>query len=904
MYRLFLVVTSIIVLPFALLANDTLEFYINNPNKQESQREITKILGSKNNRSIADLYSKTAIYFSNNGNSEKAIGYFSKAVDLYDSVDAISEKAVNYGYLASAYYDLGRYEKSIDFLRRSFILHIHLKDTISAAQQKIDIAFVYSNTFRSTKAIQSFSEALSIYKQINDTLNLAKSYYYIGKEYFENGVLDSTLVYYLKTLELDLLKKSDADIIASYNNIGVIYYQKGDFFHAKELFELSHSVALKINNQSSFGIYFNNIGNIYFESSNFIAADSIYRISLDHKRRLNDRDGESATLFNVANVYRKLGKRAEAIATYEQSLQMATSQFNSSFIAQNYKALSELYKEDKQYEKAFSYYQQYVSNMYSILADNDHKQMTEVQSKYETTRKVAASLEREMKMQRLFADYNENSKRKEIQAAKQKERIRRNWNYFFIGILILVGASILVVLIRNKEKKKANKILDAQNKEIEESTKIIQSQTELLLSSNVELEKLSVVARETDTAILIMNARGDYEWVNEAYSRIFRLTNNQLADTLMNIREAVGAKNILRKLDECYSSKDAVSYEQNIKNIDGGSLWVNVTLTPILDKDGDISRLISINSDITSIKNAEAEILQQKEEIETQRDELQDQHDYVLDQKEEIENQKNALSDSLNKLQSAQKKLVESEKMAALGSLVAGVAHEINTPIGIGLAASTTMHNKSIQIEEMFANKTMKMSDLTSYIDNATQACDLILSNLNRTAELVKSFKQVSIDNMTEQKREFILDRYIDDVIRSLAPKIKHRPIDVSVKCPENLKLCSFPGAFAQVFTNFIINSLIHAFDETDKGSIRIEIESNDTNLTIRYSDTGKGIPEKNLSKIFDPFFTTNMQHGTGLGMNITYNLVTQKLNGDITLRSEEGRGVLFTITIPQSQIS
>jgi signal transduction histidine kinase len=332
-------------------------------------------------------------------------------------------------------------------------------------------------------------------------------------------------------------------------------------------------------------------------------------------------------------------------------------------------------------------------------------------------------------------------------------------------------------------------------------------------------------------------------------------------------------------------------------------MWVNVTLTPILDKDGEISRIISINSDITSIKNAEAEILQQKEEIETQRDELQDQHDYVLGQKEEIEEQKNRLAESLAKLQSTQKKLVESEKMAALGSLVAGVAHEINTPIGIGLAASTSMFNKSLHIEELFANKTMKLSDLSAYLENANHACELILSNLNRTAELVKSFKQVSIDNMTEQKREFILDQYIDDVVRSLAPKIKHRPVDISVQCPKGLTLISFPGAFAQIFTNFILNSMLHAFDETDKGSIRIDVAIINEDLVVKYSDTGKGIPAKNLPKIFDPFFTTNMQHGTGLGMNITYNLVTQKLKGEISLESEVNKGVLFTIVIPLSQI-
>lgn len=903
MQRIFFAIAFMLFLPLTLHGKDTLEFYSSNRNKDDAEREISKILESKNLHSIADLYNKTAIHYANNGKPQKAVGYFNYAIDLYDSLGAVNEKALNYGYLASTYYELGRYEKSIDFLRRSYILHLHLKDSISAAQQKIDIAFVYSNTFRSTKALESFKEALGLYKKLRDTTNIAKTYYYIGREYLENSELDSTLAYYKKTLELDIVKKAQIDIIASYNNIGVIYYKKNDYVSAKEYFDRSQVVAQQINHRESYGIYYNNVGNIFFEKGNYRIADSTYRVSLKYKRELKDKDGEAATLFNIANIYRKIGKRNEAIATYEQSLALASIQSNGSYVAQNYKALSELYKETRQFEKAFAYYQKYVSNMYSILADEDHKQMTEVQSKYENTRKVAASLEREMKMQKLFADYNENIKRKEIQTERQKERIRRNWNIFFAGIFLIICIGVLIIIKRNREKKTANKILDSQNNEIEQSNKTIEEQTELLRASNIELEKLSVVARETDTAILIMSADGRYEWVNEAYSKFFGITNEQLDAEEGIIFESINSKQVIRKLEECSRTKEPISYESGIKNKEGESMWVNVTLTPILDKDGEISRIISINSDITSIKNAEAEILQQKEEIETQRDELQDQHDYVLGQKEEIEEQKNRLAESLAKLQSTQKKLVESEKMAALGSLVAGVAHEINTPIGIGLAASTSMFNKSLHIEELFANKTMKLSDLSAYLENANHACELILSNLNRTAELVKSFKQVSIDNMTEQKREFILDQYIDDVVRSLAPKIKHRPVDISVQCPKGLTLISFPGAFAQIFTNFILNSMLHAFDETDKGSIRIDVAIINEDLVVKYSDTGKGIPAKNLPKIFDPFFTTNMQHGTGLGMNITYNLVTQKLKGEISLESEVNKGVLFTIVIPLSQI-
>jgi signal transduction histidine kinase len=294
----------------------------------------------------------------------------------------------------------------------------------------------------------------------------------------------------------------------------------------------------------------------------------------------------------------------------------------------------------------------------------------------------------------------------------------------------------------------------------------------------------------------------------------------------------------------------------------------------------------------------------QKKEIEEQRDQLQDQRDYVIEQKEELEKQKEHLEQTLQILQSTQKKLVESEKMAALGSLVAGVAHEINTPVGIGIAASSSMVTKTEHLETSFNSKKMTMSELQNYLETTKQACELIYSNLNRTAELVKSFKQVSVDNMTEQKRVFNLLEYLNDIVRSLGPKIKVRPVKVILDCPDNIVLNSYPGSYYQIITNFINNSLMHAFEENQEGEMIVKAFVLNENLTIIYTDNGKGIPKENISKVFDPFFTTNMQFGTGLGMNITFNIITQHLGGEISLESSVGEGVKFTVIIPMLKLS
>ena len=295
-----------------------------------------------------------------------------------------------------------------------------------------------------------------------------------------------------------------------------------------------------------------------------------------------------------------------------------------------------------------------------------------------------------------------------------------------------------------------------------------------------------------------------------------------------------------------------------------------------------------------SVRQRTLEIEQQKEEIATQRD-------LALKQRNQIEAQRNELSQTLEQLKATQAQLVESEKMASLGNLVAGVAHEINTPVGIGITGSSALVERIQEFAEMLRSQTAKRNDLQEFLRQAYQNAKLILSNLQRTAELVRSFKQISVDESTEQMREFELKAYITDVLRSLQPKFKNRSIDIQLHCPHELTLKSYPGALAQIITNLIINSLQHGFSDTDTGSIDIACSVHKNSIRIEYSDTGKGIPAEIRKQIFDPFFTTDMKSGTGLGMHIVYNLATQKLGG--TLRctcTDTKQGASFLLELPK----
>tara|TARA_R110000744_G_scaffold46512_1_gene102772 strand:+ start:6183 stop:7826 length:1644 start_codon:yes stop_codon:yes gene_type:complete len=261
----------------------------------------------------------------------------------------------------------------------------------------------------------------------------------------------------------------------------------------------------------------------------------------------------------------------------------------------------------------------------------------------------------------------------------------------------------------------------------------------------------------------------------------------------------------------------------------------------------------------------------------------------------------NELIQTLEKLHQFQRQMVQNEKMASLGDMVAGVAHEVNTPIGLGVTASTMMLDRLASMQKDFENKTLKASSLSKFISEGQENLNIIYRNLNRAAELISSFKQVAVDQSSEVDRVFSFSKLMDEILLSMRPKLKSMTHIINVECPENLYIESKAGPINQIMINLIMNSIIHGFENKDQGAINIKISLiADKKISVVFSDDGAGIPEYLRKRIFDPFVTTKRgQGGSGLGMHLVYNLVTQALNGSIALTSEEGQGVEFTILFP-----
>jgi signal transduction histidine kinase len=302
----------------------------------------------------------------------------------------------------------------------------------------------------------------------------------------------------------------------------------------------------------------------------------------------------------------------------------------------------------------------------------------------------------------------------------------------------------------------------------------------------------------------------------------------------------------------------------------------------------------------TKIEEQKEELVAANTQLEKNQEDLHEINTLLEEQQEELMQQKEELQTTLENLQKTQEQLIESEKMAAIGGLVAGVAHEMNTPLGIGITAVSNLIEDVEKMAALYEKDEISRKDFKGFLESAHDTAKLIQKNLERAASLIQSFKQVSSDQVTEQQRIFALKEYINDILLSLRPKFREKKIEFNIVCDDELQMNSYPGVFAQIFTNLLLNSLQHGFYKRDTGVITIKADISNNQLKIQYSDNGTGISKKDLPHIFEPFYTSDQRRGTGLGLNIIYVLIKQKLRGTITCTSNLGEGVLFEIEVPQ----
>lgn len=396
------------------------------------------------------------------------------------------------------------------------------------------------------------------------------------------------------------------------------------------------------------------------------------------------------------------------------------------------------------------------------------------------------------------------------------------------------------------------------------------------------------------TPIGVTNSAGEIILFNEAFSATFGYTVDDMIDADGWFRLAYP--------DPDYRAGSLVSWNADVAAAARAGIPTPPREYRIHTKNGEYkdvlisTRLVedlfvSTFEDITLSKRNEAELAQYRTHLEQ----------LVASRTQELARKNGELETALQQLQQAQDQLVQESKLSSLGALVAGIAHELNTPIGTARMASTTLAELSLNFGQKLASPTgIRKSELNDYLGQVGESVELIERNIVRAANLIQSFKQVAVDRTSSQRRRFNLQQVADEVVLTLQPMLKPTPYQLETRIDPAIHIDGYPGPLGQVLVNLIENALKHGLEGRPHGHIRIAAQMQGKAVLLTVSDDGCGILAEHLPRVFDPFFTTRLgQGGSGLGLNIVFNIVNGLLGGNISADSPPGEGARFSLTLP-----
>lgn len=527
--------------------------------------------------------------------------------------------------------------KEIDSL--TFILENYQKeDTV-----KVNILNELSDAFYSTdieKTLFFASKADSLSDNLNYKKGKAESLYLLGKYYYMKSFYPIALEYYQQLLEIydDLNdEKSKATIL---NSIGIIHYLQSDYTQAYSYFEKSLEIQIKKNNKSGISGCYNNIGITFEEQGEHEKALEYYQKSLNIDAELEDTYGIAKSYTNIGNIFRKMGNNTEAISYLENAAKISEENNFKPDLSYIYFCIGSVYLNTNNFEKAlnFTLKGKIIAKEYDLLdvLKDIYEQLSKIYAakkdfenaytNFTLHKELNDSLFNEENLKRIITLENTYEFEKEkhtIELEQQKkdaitaETIKRQKTIrnFLIAVVLLVIIFSLVILKNYFQKKKANIILEKQKIQIEEKNEELRQQKEEIISqanqlelTNKELEKLSIAASETDNAIVIMDKKGKFEWFNEGLSKLYGYSALELKEKFPDIFSISEKSNIKNIVKDVFEQKKTSNYESIIKTKSGQQMWVQTTLTPIIDENGEISKIIAIDSDINKLKKIEKEL--------------------------------------------------------------------------------------------------------------------------------------------------------------------------------------------------------------------------------------------------------------------------------------------------------
>lgn len=414
----------------------------------------------------------------------------------------------------------------------------------------------------------------------------------------------------------------------------------------------------------------------------------------------------------------------------------------------------------------------------------------------------------------------------------------------------------------------------------------------------------SLVAESERRLRYVLEATGEGVWDwnvatgaldhNDRWYKMLGLDSDELTHTLKDFDSCLldeERAGVMAAIGRCLAGEAPYHHEHRMRRRDGSFIWV-LDRGDVVERDADGKplRVVGSFADITTRKEAETQLERVNANLEA-----------LVNERTRALSEANAtLHETLLRLKATQQDLVEREKLAALGGLVAGVAHEINTPVGVAVTAISLFQEQAEALASSLESGAMKRSDLVRFLDSTKQLGAIVGTNLARASDLVRDFKQVAVRQSSDAVEEFSLLEALDAAVASIGPEWKRSHVTVETAGDAAVRLRSSPGFVFQVVSNLVVNAIRHAFPGDARGHVRFTVDRVGAEACLRYVDDGVGMPPEVLARIFEPFFTTRRgAGGTGLGLHIVWNLITGQLGGRIEAASEPGKGLVISMFVP-----
>jgi PAS domain S-box-containing protein len=783
----------------------------------------------------------------------------------------------------------------------------------------------YRQTGNYDRAIDFYLKALKYYDQQKDLKGMSFCYNGVGSIFRVQQLYDKAVDYLQKALDISIELNDSVGMSIYYRNIGMCYYDEGKYPESLTWTIKSLEIAKLIDNPTIKVASYQAVGNSYSKLDEVLMAIYYYNEAYTLGKELGNNYSEAYTLNRLGECYTKQKKFSKAEQSFFQSLELAKRLNIKYDIKDSYYGLSTLYGQQGDFQNAYKYHLLFSQYNDSIFTLESTQKISQIEQLYEME-------QQQMKIEVLTKSNELNSM-----------RISRQNNITFGVIAFFLILSLFVIIMARNYKKinRANRLLRLQNREIIASKREIENQSK-------ELKKLSIVASNTSNAIMIIKPNGDIEWVNDSFTRIYGYTlEGFITERGKNITRVSSNSDVQRHLENCIYNHEPTSYNVQVPCFDGSWIWIQTTITPIWNPDGSIQYFVAIDTDITPLKEFEANLvkmsdellekamdLQQKnEEISNQRDnlaqlnaelqqkneEISTQHDYLMMLNGELKLKNEEIEAQRDELQKTQHQLIHSEKMASLGVLTAGIAHEINNPINFVYAGSNILKRDYEDIELVIQqvaaleasegkrteivqeliqlNKELSLEETSTVIKQTIADIQL---GAKRTAKIVEGLRNYARVEK-EEWRQFDLHRIIEGVLQLLLSNYKDRVEIVKYYHSDIPVIQCKSGRLDQAFLNILTNA-IEAIG--DKGQIVVSTKMEKANVIVSIKDNGCGIPSDVVTKIFDPFFTTKtVGQGIGLGLTISYGIV-QEHCGTIHVNSQKGKGTEIIVELPISQFS